>query len=80
MTPVEFTEPYSRNWSLNLIDSWIYTSTSRGCGGATSVITAVDVSKPSHPVARFYPSTGKASGPWGRGGIRRDCADRRRRL
>ena len=69
MTPVEFTEPYSRNWSLNLIDGWIYTSTSRGCGGATSVITAVDVSKPSHPVARFYPSTGKASGPWGRGGI-----------
>ena len=69
MTPVEFTEPYSRNWSLNLIDGWIYTSTSRGCGGATSVITAVDVSKPSHPVVRFYPSTGKASGPWGRGGI-----------
>ena len=69
MTPVEFTEPYSRNWSLNLIDGWIYTSTSPGCGGATSVITAVDVSKPSHPVARFYPSTGKASGPWGRGGI-----------
>ncbi|MBI2687428.1 MAG: PQQ-binding-like beta-propeller repeat protein [Acidobacteria bacterium] len=69
MTPVEFTEPYSRNWSLNLIDGWIYTSTSRGCGGATSVITAVDLSKPSHPVARFYPSTGKASGPWGRGGI-----------
>lgn len=69
MTPVDFTEPYSRNWSLNLIDGWIYTSTSRGCGGATSVITAVDVSKPSHPVARFYPSTGKASGPWGRGGI-----------
>ena len=41
MTPVEFTDPYSRNWSLNLIDDWIYTSTSRGCGGATSVITAV---------------------------------------
>jgi hypothetical protein len=69
MTPVEFTEPYSRNWSLNLIDGWIYTSTSRGCGGATSVITAVNVSQPNHPIARFYPSTGKASGPWGRGGI-----------
>ncbi|MFN7923116.1 MAG: PQQ-binding-like beta-propeller repeat protein [Bryobacteraceae bacterium] len=69
MNPVEFTEPYSRNWSLNLIDGWIYTSTSRGCGGATSVITAVNVANPSHPVAKFYPSTGKASGPWGRGGI-----------
>ena len=69
MTPVEFTEPYSRNWSLNLIDGFVYTSTSRGCAGATSVITGVDMSKPSHPVVRFYPSTGKASGPWGRGGI-----------
>lgn len=69
ITPVELTEPYSRNWSLNLIDGWIYTSTSRGCGGATSVITAVNVAHPAHPVARFYPSTGKASGPWGRGGI-----------
>lgn len=69
MTPVEFTEPYSRNWSLNLIDGWIYTSTSRGCGGSTSVITAVNVAHPNRPVARFYPSTGKASGPWGRGGI-----------
>ena len=69
MTPVEFTEAYSRNWSLNLADGWIYTSTSRGCGGATSVITGVDVSKPSHPLVHFYPSTGKASGPWGRGGI-----------
>jgi outer membrane protein assembly factor BamB len=69
MTPVEFTEPYSRNWSLNLIDGWIYTSTSRGCGGATSVITAVNVAQPNRPIARFYPSTGKASGPWGRGGI-----------
>ncbi len=69
MTPVEFTEPYARNWSLNLIDNWIYTSTSRGCAAATSVITGVDISKPSHPIAKFYPSTGKASGPWGRGGI-----------
>ncbi len=69
MTPLEFTDAYSRNWSLNLTDGWIYTSTSRGCGGATSVITGVDVSKPSHRVVRFYPSTGKASGPWGRGGI-----------
>jgi len=69
MTPVEFTDPYSRNWSLNLIDGWIYTSTSRGCGGATSVITAVNVAKPERPVAKFFPSTGKASGPWGRGGI-----------
>ncbi len=69
MPPAEFTTPYSRNWSLNLIDGMIYTSSSRGCGGATSSISAIDVNHPNHPVVRFYPSTGKASGPWGRGGI-----------
>jgi hypothetical protein len=69
MAPSEFTAPYSRNWSLNLIDNLIYTATSRGCAGAVSNIVAMDVSKPNHPVAAFYPSTGKASGPWGRGGI-----------
>ena len=69
ITPVELTEPYSRNWSLNLIDGLIYTAASRGCGPAISGIFATDVSKPDHPVYRFYTSTGKASGPWGRGGI-----------
>ena len=56
-------------WSLNLIDGMIYTSTARGCGSATSVISAIDVATPKHPVSKFYPSNGKASGPWGRGGI-----------
>ena len=69
MAPSAFTAPYSRNWSLNLINGMVYTSTSRGCGGAISSISAIDVTTPSHPVVRFHPSTGKASGPWGRGGI-----------
>lgn len=69
MAPAEFTSPYARNWSLNLIDNFVYTSTSRGCAGAISNIVAIDVTKPNHPVSNFYPSTGKASGPWGRGGI-----------
>ncbi len=69
MAPSDFTAPYSRNWSLNLMNGMVYTSTSRGCGGAISSISAMDVANPSHPVLRFYPSTGKASGPWGRGGI-----------
>jgi outer membrane protein assembly factor BamB len=69
MTPAEFTELYSRNWSLNLVDGMIYTSSSRGCGPAMSSISAIDLSKPHHPLLRFYTSTGKASGPWGRGGI-----------
>ncbi len=69
MAPAEFAAPYSRNWSLNLVDGMIYTSSARGCGNAISSIAAFDVANPSHPVVRFYPSTGKGSGPWGRGGI-----------
>src|SRR5262249_2296426 len=34
--------PYSRNFSLNLVDGVIYTSTTRGCGGAISEIIGVD--------------------------------------
>ena len=28
----EFTPPYSRNWSLNLVDGFLYTTAGRGCG------------------------------------------------
>jgi len=30
--PPEFVAPYSRNWSLNLVDGVLYTSVGRGCG------------------------------------------------
>ena len=28
----EFVPPYSRNWSLNLVDGFLYTTVGRGCG------------------------------------------------
>ena len=34
LLPPEFVPPYSRNWSLNLIDGVIYTTVGRGCGNA----------------------------------------------
>ncbi|MEO8132060.1 MAG: PQQ-binding-like beta-propeller repeat protein, partial [Bryobacteraceae bacterium] len=61
--------PYSRNFSLNLVDGMIYTSTARGCANATSEVVGIDVAHPDHQVSHFYLSPGKASGPWGRGGI-----------
>lgn len=61
--------PYSRNFSLNLIDEMIYTSTARGCANATSEIVAINVKDPLHPVSHFHTSPGKAAGPWGRGGL-----------
>lgn len=69
VAPTQFTEPYSRNWSLNLAGGYIYTSSSRGCGDAISSIEAIKISDPARPVTRFFQSTGKASGSWGRGGI-----------
>ena len=61
--------PYSRNFSLNLVDGTIYTSTTRGCGNATSEVVGIDIAHPDHAVSHFYLSPGKASGVWGRGGI-----------
>jgi len=74
MPPTEFVTPYSRNWSLNLIDGIVYVPSARGCGLATSSFMAMDVRSPSRTVMRFYPSTGKASGAWGRGGLVRSQA------
>ncbi|MES1255890.1 MAG: PQQ-binding-like beta-propeller repeat protein [Acidobacteriota bacterium] len=32
MAPLDFVPPYSRNWSLNLVDGVLYTTVGRGCG------------------------------------------------
>src|SRR5579859_3226160 len=34
MTPTDMVQPYSRNWSLNLVDDVVYTTAARGCGGS----------------------------------------------
>jgi outer membrane protein assembly factor BamB len=81
MAPTTMVEPYARAWSLNLIDNIVYTSGGRGCGQQqkgekqTTVpgsVSAMDVSDLAHPqLTRFYTSSNKYSGPWGRGGVSR---------
>jgi outer membrane protein assembly factor BamB len=61
--------PYTRNFSLNLIDGVIFTSTTRGCQREVSEIAGINVADPEHPISHFYTSTGKGSGVWGRGGL-----------
>jgi outer membrane protein assembly factor BamB len=61
--------PYSRNFSLNLVDGWIVTGNTRGCANAASQVAFLNVDDPAHPVNHFFTSPGKGSGPWGRGGI-----------
>ncbi len=67
--PVQFVPPFSKNWSLNLVDNVLYTSISQGCGGAESGIYSVDITEPHHPVLRhLFVSKGGGAGVWGRGG------------
>lgn len=75
LAAVQFVAPYSRNWSLNLIDNVVYTASGRGCGGDEQQkiewgsVSAMDVSDLQRPqLSRFYTGRGRPAGPWGRGG------------
>lgn len=74
MPAVEFTPPYSRNWSLNLVDGVLYTTVGRGCGGTMrapipSAMVAMDLRDPGHRVVRFDTSQARPAGAWGRAGM-----------
>lgn len=64
--PIPFVPPFSKNWSLNLVNSVLYTSISQRCNGAVSAVQSVDLSLPDHPVHSFH--VGRP-GIWGRGGV-----------
>ncbi len=67
--PVQFVTPYSKNWSLNLVDGFIYTAISQGCGGAISGVSAMDVRDPSRPkIHDLLVEKSSGGGIWGRGG------------
>jgi outer membrane protein assembly factor BamB len=75
LTPTPFVAPYSRNWSLNLIDGWVYTTAARGCGGDAANpievgnVAAANVHDPAHvTVSHVYTGYGRPDGPWGRSG------------
>src|SRR3569833_985758 len=74
--PTDMVQPYSRNWSLGVVDDVIYTTTARGCGGSPAqpiewgAVAAMDVSEPEHTHQK---SENKRQGPaprprGGRGG------------
>ena len=66
--PAQFVPAFSKNWSLNLFDGFIYTTISQGCGGAQSGFYAIDIRDPHRPMVRdLYISSG-GGGIWGRGG------------
>ena len=67
--PTNFTDPFARNWSLNLIDGVIYSPTARGCLDMQSHFTALDLKDPVRHPLEYYTNTGITSGAWGRGGL-----------
>jgi hypothetical protein len=76
IAPTDMVQPFSRNWSLNLVDDVVYTATARGCGGSAAqpvefgTVAAMDVSDPAHPsLSRFYTGKGRPAGPWGATGV-----------
>lgn len=75
LAPMPFVAPFSRNWSLNLVNDVVYTAAGRGCGGDAAQniepgsVSAMDISDPTHPqLSRFLTGRGRPAGPWGRGG------------
>ncbi|HEX4028549.1 MAG TPA: PQQ-binding-like beta-propeller repeat protein [Rhizomicrobium sp.] len=76
LTPTDMVQPFSRNWSLNVVDNVVYTTAARGCGGSAAqpteygTVAAVDVSDPARPaLSRFYTGKGRPAGPWGATGV-----------
>jgi outer membrane protein assembly factor BamB len=79
----EFVPPYSRNWSLNLVDGFLYTTAGRGCGNGTGAgegagrrapavaahMLAMDLKNPAHPITRLFTSPARPNGAWTRAGL-----------
>ncbi len=63
-----FVPAYSKNWSLNVANGSVYTTTSQGCAAAPSAVWAIDVSNASMPVGKFVADR-FGGGMWGRGGV-----------
>jgi len=67
--PIPFVAPFSKSWSLNLVDGIVYTSMTQGCGNAPSGFYSIDVRDPHRPLIRMLVlSNTDLAGIWGRGG------------
>jgi outer membrane protein assembly factor BamB len=67
--PVQFVAPFSKNWSLSLVNGRVYTTLSQGCGNGVSGVYSIDVRDRHHPVIeQGLLSNTNTAGIWGRGG------------
>jgi outer membrane protein assembly factor BamB len=67
----EFVPPYSRNWSLNLVDGFLYTTVGRGCGnGPAPGAPSLDAGTQAVPMPAPDPLSTRTAPAAGRGGAR----------
>ena len=67
--PVPFVAPFSKNWSLNVSGTTIYTTVSLGCGNGSPGVYSADVRDRNHTILReSLLSKVHTAGIWGRGG------------
>ncbi len=67
--PVQFVASYAKAWSLNLVNGFLYTTLSQGCGAGLSGFYGIDVRDRHHPVVhQLLLSNSDTAGIWGRGG------------
>lgn len=64
-TPYQFGYPNGKQYSLNLVNDILYTTSAQGCAGNPNQIWAVNIKDPNHKVMTFNPKSG---GLWGRSG------------
>jgi len=64
VAPIQFVPPFSKNWSLNMVDGVLYTTVSQGCNGARNGVYAMDLKDAAHPVTSYR----TYGGVWGRAG------------
>jgi outer membrane protein assembly factor BamB len=68
--PFQFVPPFSKPWSLNLSNGFVYTTTSQGCGDDRSGIYSMEVDNARHRLAyETLVRTGHGAGMWSRGGV-----------
>lgn len=67
--PFQFVPPFSKPWSLNLNNGYVYTTTSQGCGGDRAGIYSMEVDNPTHHTSNeMLVRNGSGAGMWSRGG------------
>ena len=57
MTATDMVVPFARDWSLNLIDNFVYTTNGRGCGQFPGQLAA-----PAAPQGGAVPAAAEGSG------------------